>query len=286
MTTIEEAAVLPVSQQDEYFFATILQNESEFSNTIAIYNHPSRKNEKASENLADIISWNKNRRNITAISGTLGHQKDEQIGSYNNQFKTSDRWGPAIANIGGTWDKLLEQGIPLWGAIASSGYHNAKIDYPPCGFARIHVIAPTKDYDGLLQSLKTGTFWAGHGNVIEQLQLSLEIDGSPSPVYPGESAILPKPQTFGLVTVKIARSETHKNSPLSVDIISNCSSGQSEVINESYILRAQNETKAIMSLNLNEKNSNKCFVRARVTKDTLEEENLVAYTNPIMIRLN
>jgi peptidoglycan/LPS O-acetylase OafA/YrhL len=286
MTTIEEAAVLPVSQQDEYFFATILQNESEFSNTIAIYNHPSRKNEKASENLADIISWNKNRRNITAISGTLGHQKDEQIGSYNNQFKTSDRWGPAIANIGGTWDKLLEQGIPLWGAIASSGYHNAKIDYPPCGFARIHVIAPTKDYDGLLQSLKTGTFWAGHGNVIEQLQLSLEIDGSPSLVYSGESAILPKSQTFGLVTVKIARSEIHKNSPLSVDIISNCSSGQSEVINESYILTAQNETKVIMSLNLSEKNSNKCFVRARVIKDTLEKENLVAYTNPIMIRLN
>ncbi len=84
------------------------------------------------------------------FAGAPGHQNAREPGAYGAPNFTIDRWDPVVAEVGGTWDRLLSEGHQLWGAIAGSDFHNRKLDKAPCDFSRIHIAAADFSYKAVL----------------------------------------------------------------------------------------------------------------------------------------
>ena len=251
-------------------------------NSFVVYNHPSRKviHEKGDENLSDVKYWNKDFPYITALSGAPGHQKAEAIGSYRTNLSTIDRWDPVVAEVGGAWDKLLAQGFPIWGAIASSDYHNDGMDYAPCEFSRIHVAAPSKDYKGLIKGLRAGTFWADHGQLLTQYEFSVSVDNEQNSTYPGGTLILSNNQDMLAINLKVKRNKPFVDDFLRIDLITNC--GADNVVTKSqYMPPEQSQLTFFMPILQHQE---ACFLRSRVVHETAEDNDLSAYSNPIFIR--
>ncbi|GAH02846.1 unnamed protein product, partial [marine sediment metagenome] len=125
----------------------------------AIYNHPSRKDMDVLENLRDMERWRSSSKLIVGFEGAPGHQKQANAGVYNGKIATLDRWDPVVAEVGGVWDMLLDRGVNVWGALATSDFHNDS-SYDPCEFAQTHVQIPEKTYRGVIEGLQAGSFWA------------------------------------------------------------------------------------------------------------------------------
>lgn len=253
-------------------------------NALAIYNHPSRKDTSPSENLEDFRRWHAASSSLIGMSGAPGHQQSDTIGSYNGPFLTQHRWDPAIAKIGGAWDQLLDEGYSVWGAIASSDYHNDNMDYAPCAFSRIHVAAPTRDYRGLMAGMIAGTFWADHGGLLEQLQLRLDVMGVPQPLYPGANAQIAVDDSLATVTLKLRRGPKHVEQALRYDLISNCSTGEATLIDSGYLMPDADSVQRLLAIDL-DAGMVRCHLRARIINETLDGEQLAAYTNPIRLIL-
>jgi peptidoglycan/LPS O-acetylase OafA/YrhL len=278
MSALQRSSAMPKKERDLYVLdAMNIASE----NTIAIYNHPSRKdvNTEKDENYSDITFWNHNFDHIVAMAGAPGHQNQATIGSYNTQILPIDRWDPAVATVGGTWDKLLAEGVKIWGAIASSDYHGDYMDYGPCEFSRIHVTTPQKDYAGLIQGIKAGTFWADHGKLLRNYEFSLSNEDERFRAYPGGTLNVVGNQNVLTVDIKVERSETYADDFLRFDLITNCNNDEAIVRSK---LMAPEESKLSWLLPITEENG-RCFVRSRVVRESLEENKLSAYSNPIFI---
>jgi peptidoglycan/LPS O-acetylase OafA/YrhL len=284
-TKINKSYNLPESIRDRFIFDNIFKSDDEFNHSIAIYNHPSRKDETADENLSDIKNWNANKQNIMAISGAPGHQKSTDIGSYRALFKTVDRWDPAIANVGSTLDQLLDEGHDIWGAIASSDYHNDKMDYPPCGFSRIHVSAPEKTYDGLMTALKKGTFWASHGKFLSQFKLVAEISEKQLRLSPGEAANT-EAGSIALIQIELTREKDYFGLPLDIELITNCVTGKPELLDLISVPAFKNTAVALIPINKEGKDGQSCYLRSRVQVQTMDGLLNMAYSNHIRFFLN
>ena len=139
---------------------------------VLFYNHPSRKDLSAGENLFDVKLWRSQYSNLAGFEGGPGHQRQQgnKNASYTYRYRTVEGWDPAVAVIGGQWDKLLQQGIDIWGALASSDYHNDSLDYAPCQFSRTHIHASVNTTTAVLNALRQGQFWGSQGNTINSLQ--------------------------------------------------------------------------------------------------------------------
>ncbi|MEO3879544.1 PHP domain-containing protein [Rheinheimera fenheensis] len=139
---------------------------------VLFYNHPSRKDLSAGENLFDVKLWRSQYSNLVGFEGGPGHQRQQgnKNASYTYRYRTVDGWDPAVAVIGGQWDKLLQQGMDIWGALASSDYHNDSLDYAPCQFSRTHIHASVNTTTAVLDALRQGQFWGSQGNTINSLQ--------------------------------------------------------------------------------------------------------------------
>lgn len=251
-----------------------------FANTVAIYNHPSRKdeNKEGDENYSDVMFWNQDTQYITSLSGAPGHQRKAEIGSYEHNILPIDRWDPAVAVVGGTWDKLLQKGQRVWGALASSDYHGDAMDYGPCEFARIHVASPDKTYGGLIRGIKEGTFWADHGKLLKNYDFTISVDGSKR-AHPGGTITLTDNEHILAVEVIVERNIEYENDFLRVDVISNCS--DTEVTAKDRLLAP--ETNSFSLFLRTEAAGGRCFVRSRVVRETPEEHDLSAYSNPIFV---
>ena len=268
-------------EKDRLVFAAIDSIENARAHTIAIYNHPSRKDQSAKENASDVAYWNEEAQNILAFSGAPGHQRSNQIGSYNELFKPIDRWDPVVAEVGGTWDQLLAKGQRIWGAIASSDYHGDYMDYAPCEFARIHVSVPSNDYNGLIKGLQAGTFWADHGQLLQVYDFSVTVNDFNNrlvQVHPGGTLTLAEGPNVLNVTTHIERSPAYADDFVRVDVISNCGS-QDVVVSSKYVPPEENKAESLLVLPTNDE----CFVRSRIVRETVEENDLSAYSNPIFI---
>ena len=271
---------LPESIRDRFIFDNIFKSDDEFNHSIAIYNHPSRKDVTADENLSDIKNWNANKQNIMAISGAPGHQKSTDIGSYRAFFKTVDRWDPAIANVGSTLDQLLDEGYDIWGAIASSDYHNEKMDYPPCSFSRIHVSAPEKTYVGLMRALKKGTFWASHGKFLSQFKLVAEVSEQQLRLSPGEVANIDE-GSIALIDIELLREADFIGLPLEVELITNCVTGEPQVLDPLKVKSFDNNAAALIPINQAGKDGETCYLRSRVKLEEFSGTMSMAYSNHI-----
>lgn len=248
-----------------------------------VYNHPSRKDLSLEENAQDILNWNETFQLIHAFSGAPGHQNKSPIGSYATKFFTQDRWDPVVAEVGGVWDQQLAKGNKIWGAIASSDFHGPYMDYFPCEFSRIHVEVPSRDYQGLFEGLHAGTFWADHGKLLNDFEFSLALPNTADVANPGAMVTLSSDEVLLTINLEFARGEEYLNDYLRFDLISNCAS--ESVLEQRYFLTPDESRKQFfLPLPINKKS---CFVRSRMVRDTVEDdENLSAYSNPIMIEFH
>lgn len=248
--------------------------------TVAIYNHPSRKDKKAQENMRDVVRWQSYSSALIGIAGAPGHQKSQTNGSYKALFKTQHRWDPAIAEVGGTWDQLLQDGHRIWGAIASSDYHGSGLDYPPCAFSRIHVRVPVSGYDGLLAGLHGGTFWADHGGLLRRFKLSADAEGLEESVYPGALARLTDNDIAIDVRLELQRGDEYRGKVLRYDLISSCGTDTAEVVASHYLGPTESAREDLIPVN-QFGSLKRCHIRARILRETPDGDTLAAYTNPI-----
>ncbi|MDO6566337.1 acyltransferase family protein [Alteromonas sp. 1_MG-2023] len=266
---------------DDIFFDALAQYSSSETppQFISIYNHPSRKDKNLSENLKDYNEWKKSGFTLTAFSGAPGHQKDNPVGAYNTKFNTIDGWDPFVAEIGGGWDQLLANGERVWGALASSDYHNNIMDLPPCEYSRIHVNVPDKSYSGVLNAINAGTFWADHGNLLAKYQFTVEVGPKRQLAYPGAEVSLSGEDNIMLVNIALLRNKPYKNDFLRADIITNCENG-SVTASSHYIPPESSSQQLLIAKNADVEN---CFIRSRVVFENTAGKNLAGYSNPVFI---
>lgn len=252
---------------------------------IVIYNHPSRKVLKLESSKTDILEWSENTGLITAIEGAPGHQNSKTLGSYSTYFSLKDRWDPVVAIVGGVWDQLLSRGFNIWGAIASSDYHNRMLDRPPCEFARTHISVADKTYDGVMDALRAGTFWADHGHILDQFHFSIEVDGLEQSIHPGSVVRVPSSEGLAFVTVSLQRGPGSQGKPLTVDIVSNCGDGSTSIAHSASLAEYETVETAFLPVFASGLDGQSCYMRARVRLSNSDEPDFLAHTNPIRIFL-
>ena len=272
------------NQGDDGAFINVIKSyfsgAGQENNYITVYNHPSRKDESLNENIDDFRELNQKGLILTAFSGAPGHQKNSAVGSYKALFKTQDRWDPFVADIGGGWDTLLASGERVWGAVASSDFHNEGLDYPPCSFSRIHLEVPDKSYDGVISAFQHGTFWADHGGLLYDYEFNIEVGKENTLAYSGATIDLGNKDEVMLVNVAVTRAEKYEDDFLRVDTISNCRGGEVTAIEK--VLPPE---ESVFQLLMSKSDSvEKCFIRSRVILEGLDEHKLSAYSNPIFIQ--
>ena len=251
---------------------------------LMIYNHPARKDHDVDENLRDVQMWRDVNRLFIGFEGGPGHQKKENPGAYKGILVTEDRWDPVVAQVGGVWDRLLDGGMDVWGALAVSDFHNAKSDYAPCEFARTHVQAPTRDLQGILAGLRAGTFWADQGNIIDDLGVALVVPGLGVPVVPGETVHLDGRKGIDLV-VALTRGRGAYDAALSVEIIGNGRSGVPEMLATQTLAPTDNEMRWSLPVVQAGGDGRTSYFRVRVRKSVADGPDLLAYSNPVRVRL-
>lgn len=280
--------------QPEFYFSSIMGDNQATEEYFAIYNHPSRKDSDEKENLQDILKWRNNNEVLMAMSGAPGHQRNSPVGSYRDLFKTIDRWDPAVAIPGSTWDSLLDSGVQFWGALAVSDYHNASMDYAPCEFARVRLSVPENTHEGILKALRAGTFFSDHGRILQQLKLTAQISHTQAPISVGQvSEKLDKGLT-AQINISIERDIESIALPFNVSLISNCVSGRVEEYEINTIEALASSTSSIIPLNMTGSDGESCFLRAKLSTEIntslrsimngeIEDkvEPLFAYTNHI-----
>lgn len=251
-----------------------------------IYNHPSRKDEGADENLTDMQAWRAVNSLFVGFAGAPGHQKrTTNIGAYKKRFRPVDRWDPVAAEVGGTWDTMLERGEDIWAALAPSDYHNEKGDYAPCAFARTHVLVGDASADGVIKALRAGSFWADHGLILDTLTLDASVRGLDRPAIPGEALSV---QPDDIVTLRLAlqRGPGASNAPLKIEVIENCTTGTPTLSSATTLGPGEDSFETLFGNLQKGLDRRSCYLRARVRKEMGGEPDLMAYTNPIRFRID
>ncbi len=162
---------------------------------VVFYNHPSRKRQSASELVGELLALRAAGPVAVGFEGGPGHQDSQPIGTYQPGLPTIDRWDPAAAEVGGAWDQMLQRGASVWGALATSDFHNADPqapdDYWPGEFSETWLYAENRTPPAALVALREGSFFGVHGHIAQSVQLSVAADGLPRPAIAGESIQAP-----------------------------------------------------------------------------------------------
>ncbi len=158
---------------------------------IVLYNHPSRKRLLNESFAKEFAGLSKGSEIAVGFEGGPGHQESEPIGAYEGPQPTIDRWDAAVAKIGGSWDELLMQQQPIWGALATSDFHNADPlrpdDFWPGQFSETWLYAASETPQAALEALRCGSFFSAHGHIARNVQLQVATDQLPRPAVAGEA---------------------------------------------------------------------------------------------------
>lgn len=252
---------------------------------VLFYNHPTRDMASSPERVqASLAAWRGQSPAMIGFEGAPGHQRAPRAGAYGLRYPADERWDVVAATVGGAWDRLLDAGHDVWGAIANSDYHNAEMDHEPCAFARTHLQVPEATQAGVLKALQAGSFWAGHGRVLKHLALTVHAAGLAVPASPGE-VIRVDPVRETTVRVAIERDENARGAPLAAEIIGNCGSGRPDSIARIEFAATEDAVETTVRDLKPGADGVSCYVRARVRKPGEGGEALLAYTNPVRLRL-
>ena len=162
---------------------------------VAILEHPSRVSGKSIDAVAMMKRWRAVNDVVIGLAGAPGHQGAKPLGSYAGNEKPIDRWDPAVARVGDAWDTLLGEGFDVWAAYAPSDFHDNNYgtfaDYWPGEFAETWVYAPDATSNGVIQGLRAGSFFADHGRIVREAELTVAAPGLPRPAAAGETIAVP-----------------------------------------------------------------------------------------------
>ena len=249
---------------------------------VLFYNHPSRKQERIDNAGEELKRWRQQNERLIGFEGSPGHQRSPVIGSYDQRFETINRWDPVVANIGGVWDDLLDQGDDVWAALANSDYHNDKLDYAPCAFSRVHLQVSENTQRGVLEALAAGTFWAEHGPILSEVLFVASSNGLDLPAVPGEIIAVPSDQkvTFHLA---VQRHLESKHASLMAELITNCLDGKPELVGAKMLAPDESQVQWDFPKVQPGGDGKSCYARSRVRKKTEQKPDLLAYTNAIRI---
>jgi hypothetical protein len=249
-----------------------------------IYNHPSRLDWDPEENDRDYIAWHEVGGLFIGFEGGPGHQRAASPGDYRGRMRTEARWDPVVAQVGGTWDRLLDAGYSVWGALAVSDYHNADLDYAPCAFARTHLRVPQRDHRGVLFALRGGSFWADHGGMLNDFAFVLLHRDLLVPATAGE-VIRATSSARVMLRVKIRRGPGAQGLPVTIEVIGNGVTGKPERVAWRELSAAEDsfdwEPVALVAGN----DQKSAYFRARAVVQKSPDGVLMAYSNPIRIHV-
>lgn len=245
-------------------------------------NHPSRNRDTCQEVAAYYAELAAASHMIVGFSGAPGHQAGQIIGAYEDHVQTEDRWDPVVLP-NSVWDTLLRSRRKTWGALAPSDFHRAGGDewgdYWPGEFSEIWVYGAERSIDGLLMGLRNGTFFANHGGIVREVELTVNTPGLDRPAHAGETLFVPSGQAIEIqLTAKIP----------GVDL-----RGDANRVDEVEILLVQTEdvlTKAFpidqtteIAIRHETNSDDLVAVRARGHRREIDGTDLMFYTNPVMI---
>lgn len=251
---------------------------------VLIYNHPSRNHTNVHQSESELLSWRAVNHLVIGFEGAPGHQKNDPIGAYKHKLKTVDRWDPVAANMGGVWDHLLDQGHDVWAALATSDYHNDKMDYSPCAFARTHILVPQRTVLGVLRALRAGSFWADEGHLLSKLHVTVSAPGLLVPLVPGETARIDPKQPVEL-TIALQRDAGAEGSALNVELIGNGALGKPSLLQQAQLKPDQQTIKWTFRNLVSGGDKLSAYFRVRVRKAIANGPDLIAYSNPIRLIL-
>jgi hypothetical protein len=188
---------------------------------IAIFEHPSRANTKSTDAVAMIKQWRSVNDVVVGLAGAPGHQGAKPLGSYASNEKPIDRWDPVAARVGDAWDTLLGEGLDVWGAYAPSDFHDNNYatlaDYWPGEFAETWVYAPDATSNGVIQALRAGSFFADHGRIVREAELTVAAPGLPRPAGAGEVIAVPAGTNMVVELSYEVPSESWRSGPNHID---------------------------------------------------------------------
>ena len=251
---------------------------------VVVYNHPSRKDGSSMENVEDMTRWRGVNDLVIGFEGGPGHQGKPPIGSYSTKEPAIDRWDPVVARPGDAWDTLLQRGLEVHGALASSDFHNDNPgdlnDYLPCQFAESWFYVPEKSTAGILQALRAGAFFGVHGRIARTVELTVLVDGLPRPVAAGESVqVAPGTEVAVVLSFDVPPTDW-QGQPNRVDAV------ELFAITPSKVETRTREVKNIGSQAVTERftvGKEGLVVRARLRRTIADGPDLMAYTNAIRV---
>ena len=252
---------------------------------VLIYNHPLRHIAATPARVEkDLEAWHAAGKILIGFEGAPGHQRSAKTGAYSASNPPQDRWDPVAAQVGGVWDRLLARGVTLWGAIANSDYHNEDYDEEPCRFSQTFLQVPERSAKGVLQALRAGTFWAGHGRFLRHLTFTVHAPGLTVPAAPGE---IIRHKVGGQISVHVIaeRAAGTIDLPLTADVIGNCRTGRIESIAQVTLEPGRSEAELTTLQLVPGEDAATCYLRARVRITQGSRGDLLAYTNPVRIKM-
>jgi hypothetical protein len=203
------------------------QRERANRNAVVYLNHPSKRAELSDERIADLAALG-----VAGIEAAPGHQiADPHDDDANEPPPLIDRYEPFVAEVGGGYDRLLQQGRYL-GLVAGSDFHTLHSSYPPGRFSRTLVHCPDRSPSGVLAGLASGATVTVLGGIVSGVETHVLADGSSESARIGEGLRAPRGTrlTYRL-RVDVARKDyrNRDNRLDRVEIISDCL-GKSRVV--------------------------------------------------------
>jgi hypothetical protein len=160
---------------------------------VIVLNHPGRR---AKDVDAVWREWsfltNEGAGILIGAEGAPGHQNAKPLGAYGGAIVPEDRWDPSVVAPGAAWDRMLQQGQDVWGALASSDFHGeSNGDHWPCQFSCTAIYAPDRSAVGVLRALRAGSFLGVHGGIVRSAELRVTAPGLEGAAIAGEQVRVP-----------------------------------------------------------------------------------------------
>jgi hypothetical protein len=253
---------------------------------VVIYNHPSRSDETSLSNADDLVRWRGANDLAIGFEGAPGHQGKPPIGSYKGKVEPIDRWDPVVAGPGDAWDRLLQQGLSVHGAVASSDFHNDNPrdlnDFWPCAFAETWYFVPERSAAGVLRAMRAGTFFGVHGHIARQVELTISAEGLPRPAIVGESIRVPAGTALDASVALTIPPTDFQGRPNRVDQVELIVVTPSDVLVKTQAIGGSGPQSATETLVASDGG---LVVRARVRRIVPDGPDLMAYTNAVRVEV-
>ncbi len=250
------------------------------SRPVVILNHPSRKTASATEAGQQFQTMLDDSAVTIGFEGAPGHQKGKQLGAYKGPVMPIDRWDPVAAEVGGIWDQQLGSGSDVWGALATSDFHNERDDYWPGEFSETWVYAPERTSAGVLSALRAGSYFGSHCGIVRELEISVAADGLERPARAGESIVAEVDTPLEIEvsgTVSAIGAFGQEGRIDSIELIVTDSSG-TRIVTLTGPYKDRIQVEHVMGLP-----RGGIVIRARGRHEVLNGPDLLFYTNPVRV---